>query len=203
MSLFHFGDDPGIAVFVPRTLRVAVDRGPDRAWLNGPLVWATDSRHGLLYLSPRECPRIVIWPTDTTSPEDRDAWFGGRSCRAIAFIEDDWRDRLRAAALYRYALPACGFEDIDAVGMWVSRRAVVPSGLDVPEDLPGTLDDEAVELRNLPRLTPPALHQADHAACERYQDAQCAGWGTGGMEPFQAGTNRGGVMSRANASVLA
>lgn len=181
MSLFHFGDDPGIAVFVPRTLRVAVDRGPDRAWLNGPLVWATDSRHGLLYLSPRECPRIVIWPTDTTSPEDRDAWFGGRSCRAIAFIEDDWRDRLRAAALYRYALPACGFEDIDDVGMWVSRRAVVPSGLDVPDDLPGALDDEAVELRSLPRLTPlrsirqTTLH-ASGIRTRNAQDGEPAGW---------------------------
>ena len=75
MNLYHFSDDPGIAVFEPRPLRVAVDRGFDRDWLNGRLVWATDEAHSLLYLFPRECPRVVIWPTSFTSQTDREAWF--------------------------------------------------------------------------------------------------------------------------------
>jgi hypothetical protein len=94
MRLFHFSDDPGIEIFAPRPLRVAVDRGSDREWLNRPLVWATDAAHCLLYLFPRECPRIIIWPTSATSIEDREHWFGGRSCRAIAFVEDAWMNRV-------------------------------------------------------------------------------------------------------------
>jgi hypothetical protein len=80
MRLFHFSDDPRIAIFRPRALQVSVDRGPDREWLNGPLVWATDERHSLLYLFPRECPRIVVWPTPSTSTEDRRKWFDDGSC---------------------------------------------------------------------------------------------------------------------------
>ena len=139
MRLFHFSEDPAITTFEPRPLRVPVDRGPDRDWLNGPLVWATDEAHAFLYLFPRECPRIVIWPTAATSPEDRDAWFGGRDCRAIAYVEDDWLPRLRTTVLRRYLMPSETFEDIDDVGMWVSRRRVVPLGQDSLPDLPGAI----------------------------------------------------------------
>ncbi|WP_339329380.1 DUF6886 family protein [Burkholderia multivorans] len=51
-GLFHFSDDPGIAMFHPRPVRVADDRPAGQEWLNGPLVWATDEAHYLLYLFP-------------------------------------------------------------------------------------------------------------------------------------------------------
>jgi hypothetical protein len=154
MKLFHFSDDSDIAVFRPRQLRVAVDRGPDREWLNGPLIWASDEAHSILYLFPRECPRVVIWPTERTDPKDREAWFRGSTHRAVAYIEDHWLDRLRTATVYRYLMPPDTFEDIDDVGMWVSRTAVVPLGLDKLDDLSAELEAENVELRSLPRLTP-------------------------------------------------
>jgi hypothetical protein len=130
MEIFHFSDDPNIEIFTPRLLRVAVDRGADREWLNGPLVWATDAAHSLLYLFPRECPRIVIWPTPATNPSDRERWFGAGSRRAIAFVEEAWLERVRTGIVQRYRLPVATFEDIDDVGMWVSRMAVRPLGVD-------------------------------------------------------------------------
>ena len=154
MRLFHFSDDAAIGVFHPRPLRVPVDRGPGREWLNGPLVWASDEAHGLLYLFPRDCPRIVIWPTPLTTAADRDAWFGGTACRAIAYVEDDWLAPLRTAAIHRYRMPPETFEAIDDVGMWVSRSPVTPLGLERIDDLPAALAAEGVALRSLPRLGP-------------------------------------------------
>jgi hypothetical protein len=42
MRLFHFSDDPAIAIFTPRPVRVPAQRAPGREWLNGTLVWAID-----------------------------------------------------------------------------------------------------------------------------------------------------------------
>src|ERR1700677_3242473 len=99
MRLFHFSDDPGIALFTPRPIRVPVERPPGQEWLNGPLVWAIDQEHELLYLFPRECPRIVVWPTATSTAEDWDAWRGGSDCRAVAHIERAWLERLESARI--------------------------------------------------------------------------------------------------------
>ncbi|WP_375791607.1 DUF6886 family protein [Paraburkholderia tropica] len=74
MNLLHLSDDSKIKAFSPRPLRTPVDHGPSREWLNGPLVWANDAAHSLLYLFPRECPRILLWPTPHTTVEDRKNW---------------------------------------------------------------------------------------------------------------------------------
>ncbi len=187
LRLFHFSDDPGIRIFEPRPLRVAVDRGPDRAWLNGALVWATDEAHGVLYLFPRECPRIVIWPTPDTTDADREAWFGGRSCRAIAYVEDGWVDRVRATTVHRYRMPPETFEDIDDVGMWVSRSPVVPLGVDGIGDLPAEMAREGVEFRSLPRLTPlkPVWRTTLHASGIRTRNA--LDWGPAGWSHSKPG----------------
>ena len=153
-GLFHFSEDPAIRVFVPRPVRVAIDRGPDRAWLNDPLVWAIDAVHSRLYLFPRDCPRIVIWPTGETSPEDRRTWFGDVTGRAVAYVEEAWMDRIRSGTLHRYGMPPETFEAIGEPGAWVSRYSVVPSGRDTLKDLPGAMAAEGLELRALPRLTP-------------------------------------------------
>lgn len=71
MRLFHISDQPDIAHFQPRPIRVPVDRPPGQDWLNGPLVWAIDELHQILYLFPRECPRIVIWATPFSTHADR------------------------------------------------------------------------------------------------------------------------------------
>lgn len=56
--LFHFSEDPGIGVFVPRT----PDHRPDVP----PLVWPVDHERAWTYLFPRDCPRVLLWPTAET-----------------------------------------------------------------------------------------------------------------------------------------
>ncbi|MFM0649885.1 hypothetical protein PQR14_36705, partial [Paraburkholderia bryophila] len=111
VRLFHFSDDPTIEVFDPRPIRVNVERPRGQEWLNGSLVWATDEAHELLYLFPRECPRILVWPTPESTPEDKAAWFDTRSYAAIAYIESAWFERLRTGVIHRYELPPQSFED--------------------------------------------------------------------------------------------
>ena len=153
MELYHFSDDAEISVFQPRPVRTPSPRGPGRDWLNGPLVWAIDDAHQALYLFPRDCPRILVWPTAATSAADRQRWFGDNSARIIAYVEWAWFERLRTATLFRYALPPDAFESLDDAGMWISRTAVRPTGLDSLTDLPAALRGQGVELRFTERLT--------------------------------------------------
>ena len=180
MRLFHFSEDPGIALFAPRPVRIAAARPEGQEWLNGPLVWAIDEAHDILYLFPRECPRILIWPTARTTAEDRAHWFGDSAARAIAFVEERWATPLRAAVVHRYELPISTFEELGDVGMWVSRRAVRPLGVQALRSLPHALEARNVELRFLPTLTPLRDIWATtlHASGLRLRNAQ--GWGEPG-----------------------
>src|SRR5690606_27909438 len=99
--LFHFSEDPGIAVFQPRPVRVPSARPRGMEWLNGALVWAIDDWHQPMYLFPRDCPRILVWPLATTTPQDRARLWDGGNRRMIAYIEAAWRDRFERACLTR------------------------------------------------------------------------------------------------------
>jgi hypothetical protein len=180
MRLFHFSEDPGIARFDPRPVRTPVDRPAGQEWLNGPLVWAIDEAHDILYLFPRECPRILIWPIARTTAEDRAQWFGDGRRRAIAFIEERWAPRLRTATLHRYELPAVSFEDLGDAGMWVSRSAVRPIRCEALRWLPHALETRNVELRALPTLTPlrDIWSTTLHASGIRLRNSE--GWGDPG-----------------------
>ena len=186
MRLFHFSEDPAIACFTPRPVRTPVVRPEGREWLNGPLVWAIDEAHDILYLFPRECPRILIWPTARTTGEDQARWFGASGRRAIAFIEERWAPRLRAAVVHRYELPVAAFEELGDVGMWVSRTPVRPLGVQALRSLPHALEARNVDLRTLPTLTPLRDIWATtlHASGIRLRNAQ--GWGEPGWPHSQA-----------------
>jgi hypothetical protein len=108
------------------------------------LVWAIDDWHQPMYLFPRDCPRILIWPTERTTAEDRARYWEDCSKRMIAFIERSWSARLRSAVLCRYELSAASFPCLDAAGMWVSRSTVQPLRKTIIADLP-----TALELRNV------------------------------------------------------
>ena len=129
-------------------------RPPGRDWLNGPLVWAIDEHHQPMYLFPRECPRILVWPRAETTVDDRANWFGDRACSMIAHIERAWLSRLRDTILYRYELPPESFQSLDDAGMRVSRQEVTPMKMDVIGDLPAALRSERVELRVMDSLAP-------------------------------------------------
>jgi hypothetical protein len=154
MRLFHFSDDPGIRSFAPRPVATPSRRAPGREWLNGPLVWAIDEQHQPMYLFPRDCPRILLWPTEETTADDLAAWFGTRSSRMIAHVEWAWFERLSQTTLYRYELPREGFEPLDDAGMWVSRQETTPLGMEAISNLPAALGARGVELRVMPSLAP-------------------------------------------------
>lgn len=154
VRLFHFSDDPAIARFVPRPVIVPSQRPPGMDWLNGPLVWAIGDWHQPMYLFPRDCPRILLWRTPDTSPEDEKRFFDGRDCRMIAHIEWTWFERVCAARIHRYELPLGDFEDLNEAGMWVSRGAVDPLAMETLTDLPAALRAADVELRMMDSLAP-------------------------------------------------
>ena len=154
MPLYHFSDRPGVARFEPKPVETPVARGPGRDWLNGPLVWAIDHAHAFLYLFPRECPRILVWPTPASTAADIEAWFSGSGARALAFVERGWLERLGLATIRRYALPDEGFEPLGDVGMHVCRHAVAPLAEMALADLPDRLARLGVELRALDDFTP-------------------------------------------------
>lgn len=154
MRLFHFSDDPAIARFEPRPVAVPSARGPGRAWLNGPLVWAIEEAWQGLYLFPRDCPRILLRRKPTTTEQDRAQWWGDSDAVMIAYVEDAWAGRLAAARLHRYDLPRDAFEDLADAGMWVARTGVTPRAVETLSDLPAALGAARVEVRTLPRLTP-------------------------------------------------
>jgi hypothetical protein len=154
MRLFHFSDDGEIGLFEPRPVKVASDRSPGREWLNGPLVWAIQATHQPMCLFPRECPRILLWQTPTTTEADRAQWWGRSSSRIIACVEWGWLKSIQTGRLYRYELPAASFDDLNDAGMWVSRTAVKPLRVELIDDLLVALAACDVELRVMPRLRP-------------------------------------------------
>src|SRR5947207_3071421 len=101
MLLYHFSEEPDIAVFVPRS---PLER-PEVE----PLVWAIDEWHAPMYFVPRNCPRACFWPKSTTTLADRERWYSGIDARLVIAVETGWLERIRATKLYRYTLPHASF----------------------------------------------------------------------------------------------
>ncbi len=176
MRLFHFSEEPDIEVFEPRLMAA-------RPEITAPLVWAIEEAHQAMYLFPRDCPRILFWPLQTTTPEDLERYWGDREgVTAVACIEWDWLERMHSTAVTRYHLPPDTFEDLQDAGMWVSRQAVRPSLSEPVGNLVGALRREGVELRLMRRLTPlRGLWETSlHASGIRLRNAQ--DWQTGPQE---------------------
>jgi hypothetical protein len=147
LRLFHFSDDGGISEFAPRRPDVVPPRPPGREWLNDPLVWAIEEDFQFLYLFPRNCPRVLVWPKPDSTKQDQKVWMGSGGFRAVAYAEEDWLARIQSASIYRYELPGETFENLEDAGMWVSRWTVSPTGLSPVTDLPTRLADLRVDLR--------------------------------------------------------
>jgi hypothetical protein len=151
MRLFHFSDDPTIAVFEPRPVRVPSERRAGMEWLNGPLVWAIDDINDFMYLFPRDCPRVLIWSKPETTAEDL-TLLG--SWRGAAYIERGWLERLQSETIQRYEMLTDDFEDLQDAGMWVSRRTVTPLALTAVSHLDREFTLRGIELRVVDSLTP-------------------------------------------------
>ena len=174
MRLFHFSDNPSIDIFIPRPVRVPVERPLGSQWLNGPLVWAIDDAHRPMYLFPRECPRILLWTTPETKREDYDYWWQGSSKKVLAYIEEACLERVQTETIYRYEMPSTTFEDIRDAGMWVSKVAVKPLRLETLSNLPQEHQAHDVELRVLENLLPlkGVWRSSLHASGIRLRNAQ-------------------------------
>lgn len=175
--LYHFSDDPAIAAFEPRSVRVPSVRPPGMEWLNGALVWAIAEGYEQLYLFPRECPRILLWSTPATTVEDRMRWLDGvADGGSVAYIERAWVGAFESALLYRYELPAATFVDLGDAGMWVSRVAVKPLRTCVVHDLATALARCRTALRIVDSLLPfrDVWQSSVHASGIRLRNAQ--GW---------------------------
>lgn len=146
-ALWHVSEDPTIARFAPH-------RAPT-ALTDEPLVWAIDTRHLPLYWFPRQCPRCTFWAGPRTADADADRFLGGARDRRVHVIEDGWLDRVRAARLQLYRLPAESFrEDPEVAGYWVSRVAVEPLERRAIDDLVGRHEAAGIALRTVPNLWP-------------------------------------------------
>lgn len=174
MRLFHFSENPDIDVFIPRPVRVPVERPSGMEWLNGPLVWAIDDEHQPMYLFPRERPRILLWATPTTSAEDYDHWWQGSNSNILAYIEEAWFEQVKNATIYRYEMPFPPFEAINDAGMWIAKTAVKPLRLDALSSLLEEHRAHDVELRVVENLLPlkGVWRSSLHASGIRLRNAQ-------------------------------
>lgn len=146
MPLYHFSEEPDIRVFVPRAPR-------ERPHIEA-LVWAIDEWHAPMYYVPRQCPRACFWPSDRTTDDDRERWFGSVEVRMIIAVESAWLERIRTTTLYRYTMPGAPFEQArdDSSGHYVTRETVEPLSVEPVGDLLDAIAAANVELRITPSL---------------------------------------------------
>src|SRR5262249_1754091 len=105
------------------------------------------------YLLPRDCPRVTYYAGRDTTAADVERFLGASP--AVIAVEIAWLERLRSCRLYRYQLPPETFTCIDeCAGYFVSRRPVVPTGVQIVDDLLAALLECGVELRFVPNLWP-------------------------------------------------
>ena len=141
MMLFHVSEESGITRFAPHVSEYA----------RGPAVWAIEEPRLCNYLMPRECPRVTYYAGADTTSDDVERFLG--SSPAVVAIETGWLERARSARLYCYRMPPDSFERLDAcAGYFVSRKTVVPSGVEVIHDPLSELLRRGVKLRVLPSL---------------------------------------------------
>jgi hypothetical protein len=152
MRLFHFSDDKTIEVFTPRPPKKPASRPPGQDRRDGPQICAIDDWHQPLYMFPRDCPRVLIWPDETTTPDYISAFKAMTSCRMVAHIELHWLDRLSRSPIYRYEFAPDGFECLDRAGTWGSPAPCMPVDMVQIDNPEKALEAAGVELRVLPSL---------------------------------------------------
>jgi hypothetical protein len=148
MKLYHYSEDPAIAVFHPHIAKTSRHR-------HEPYVWAIDDWHSPMYYVPRDCPRACFWAGERTTAVDRERWLHGLEPRFVMAVEAGWLDRIHSTVLYRYEMPSEKFTPRrDDSGHHVCRETIVPLRVEPMRDLLGAIVAEGVELRVVNRLGP-------------------------------------------------
>lgn len=145
-AVWHFSEDPSLGLFRPHA--PATSPGAQ------PLVWAVDTRHAPMFWFPRDCPRGCIWPVSTTTPEDRERFFGQSAASRVHVIEGGWLRRMQQCRLYAYRLPSGAFRPHKVGGYWVASEQVDAIQQVVIDDLVGRHADAGIELRITPSIWP-------------------------------------------------
>jgi len=146
-EVLHFSEDPAIEVFVPHVAATARQVQP--------YVWALDADQAPAYWFPRDCPRVIAWPSVTTSAADRDRFLG--VAPRLHAIEYRWLRALQSVELYAYRFAA---DDFAPFGQpephaQVATKPVRPLG--APQPVGSLLDAHeaaGIELRLLSSLWP-------------------------------------------------
>jgi hypothetical protein len=147
MNLYHFSEDPAITQFAPRP--PAAHPGQP------PFVWAIAATHAAHYSLPRDCPRVICWPDEQTTPEDRTRVLGATAATKVLAIERAWLRRIADTRLYAYQLPAETFTLFDTpAGYYVSRVAVTPLAVEPLDHLLERITAAGIEVRVTPSLWP-------------------------------------------------
>ncbi|MCC2684012.1 MAG: hypothetical protein K0R75_911 [Paenibacillaceae bacterium] len=147
MQLFHFSEEPDIAVFEPRKLDYRMDEPAQ--------VWTIDYFHAPHYYFPRDCPRVCIWAQEDTTDEDLQRFFGHSNSRRMVAVESGWLERIRRATIYRYIFDPDEFEIYELnAGYYTTTRAVKPVAVEKLDDLLGSLTALDIEVRITPSLRP-------------------------------------------------
>ena len=145
-ALWHFSEDPSLGPFTP-TPPATNPQAP-------PLVWAIDTRHAPMFWFPRDCPRGCIWPVSSTTPEDRERFFGQSATSRVHVMEAGWLGRMRDCRLYAYRFPAEPFRPHEVGGYWVAGEQVdAVERVDI-DDLVGRQAGAGIELRITPSVWP-------------------------------------------------
>lgn len=141
MKLFHVSETPGIARFEPRP----ASDGSHKVWAIGPRTLSN-------YLLPRDCPRVCLRAGTASDPAEL-AFLEGTD--ALIAIEAAWLDRVAAATLFVYEMPAQSFVLEDEIaGYWTSRDTIVPLGCTIASDLPDRIAETGARLVILDSLWP-------------------------------------------------
>lgn len=157
MRLFHFSDRDDIELFSPRPPK----RHPDAE----AFVYAIDEWHSPNYLFPRDCPRIGVWPTESTSTDDRDTFQAFSTGRMKFWIDAQFKSAWRKGSIYRYEFDAkADFIDCHDHGVWVSRETIRPITQELIVDLPGAAKSAGVEVEVVPSLVDVARRFYDFEA---------------------------------------
>lgn len=150
-EVLHFSEDPTITSFAPHA-------APTSATTT-PYVWAVDWRNAPSYWFPRQCPRAMAWPRDTTTDTDRARIIGAGCGERVHAIEYGWLRAMQTAKLYAYRFAEAPFHAVGSPGAepnaMVATTVVTPLG--PPEPVGDLLDCHAaagIQLRLLPTLWP-------------------------------------------------
>jgi len=145
--VFHFSEDPTIALFQPHVAPTSNEIEP--------FVWAIDEEHAPSYWFPRDCPRACCWAGKAQTTAAGAALLALGGAPRLHVIEAGWLERFRACRLYAYEFdPAPFTPKIAAAGYWVSRCEVAPLSVTPVGDLLARHVEAGIELRIVRILWP-------------------------------------------------